>query len=75
MTEVPQFYNAANLRDSYASTWKQTMKTSQNWLSFILFHRIANSTKAQIINVGLQQLYAVDVEKGLAVITRVEISF
>ena len=22
MTEVPQFYNAANLRDSQASTWK-----------------------------------------------------
>ena len=41
------------------------MKTSQNWLSQILFLRIANSTKTRILNVGLQQLYVVDVERGL----------
>ena len=32
------------------------------------FLRIANSTKTQFINVGLQQLYVVDVERDLAVL-------
>ena len=33
-----------------------------------IISRIANSTKIRIINVGLQQLYVVDVERGLAVL-------
>ena len=34
----------------------------------MLFLSIANSTITRIINVGLQQIYVVDIERGLAVL-------
>ena len=33
-----------------------------------IIFEIANSTKTRIISAGLQQLYVVDVERGLAVL-------
>ena len=42
--------------------------TTKPSCQFILFLEIANSTKTRIINVGLQQLHKVDVERGLAVL-------
>ena len=42
----------------------------RNFITTTTTTRIANSTKTRIINVGLQQLYVVDVKRGFAILLR-----